>query len=55
MEDGRKVSVTFVDLMGRTLVSESFDPETENSTEMQRKGWQSIMDNFKKHAEEHKA
>lgn len=55
MDDGRTVSVTFVDLMGRTLVSETFDPESENSPEMQKQGWQSIMDNFKKHAESHKA
>jgi len=53
MGDGRKVSVTFVDLMGKTLVSETFDPETENSAEMQRQGWQAILDNFKKHAESH--
>jgi len=55
MEDGRKVSVTFVDLMGRTLVSEAFDPESENSRDMQKDGWQAILDNFKKHAESHKA
>lgn len=55
MEDGRTVSVTFADLMGRTLVSETFDAETENPAEMQRQGWQAILDNFKKHVESHRS
>jgi len=54
MGDGRKVSVTFADLMGRTLVSETFDAETQNSAERQKQGWQAILDNFKKHAEAHR-
>ncbi len=53
MGDGRKVSVTFVPLGNKTLVNETFDAESENSVEMQRRGWQSILDNFKKHAESH--
>ena len=32
-------------------VTETFDPEDENSEEMQRAGWQSILDNFKKYVE----
>ncbi|MFN5910641.1 MAG: activator of HSP90 ATPase, partial [Bacteroidota bacterium] len=28
-----------------------FDPETENSIELQRNGWQAILDNFKKYTE----
>lgn len=53
MEDGRTVSVTFVDLMGKTLVSETFDAEGQNPVEMQRQGWQAILDNFKDHVEAH--
>jgi hypothetical protein len=34
-----------------TKVVETFDPEQENPAEMQREGWQSILDNFKKHVE----
>lgn len=51
MDDGRKVRVTFVPLSDYTLLTESFDPESENSREMQEAGWQSILDNFKKYAE----
>lgn len=32
-------------------VTEIFDPENENPTEMQRAGWQAILDNFKKYTE----
>jgi len=52
MGDGRRVSVTFKETPEGILVTESFDPETENSEEMQRAGWQAIMDNFKKIAEQ---
>jgi hypothetical protein len=34
-------------------VTESFDAETENPVEMQRSGWQAILDRFKAHAEAH--
>ncbi len=52
-EDGRKVSVTFEDYSGNTSVVETFDPEQENPLEMQRQGWQAILQNFKKYAESH--
>jgi hypothetical protein len=32
-------------------VTELFDPETENSEELQKNGWQSILNNFKKAVE----
>ncbi|MCE9586107.1 SRPBCC family protein [Candidatus Uhrbacteria bacterium] len=51
MDDGRKVTVTFEPVDGGTHIVESFDPETENSEEMQRGGWQSILNNFKAYAE----
>lgn len=47
----RKVRVTFVPLGFATLVREEFEPENENSLELQKNGWQSILDNFKKYAE----
>ncbi len=53
MDDGRNVSVTFEEHDGQTHITESFDAESENSPEMQRQGWQSILDNFKKHVESH--
>jgi uncharacterized protein YndB with AHSA1/START domain len=51
MGDGRKVHVTFSGHDGHTHVTEIFDAETENSAEMQKAGWQSILENFKKYAE----
>lgn len=49
--DGRKVTVEFKDKKGKTEVIETFDPENENPLEMQRGGWQAILDNFKKYVE----
>ena len=51
MSDGRKVSISFAARDGDTFISETFDPENENSVEMQRQGWQAILDNFKWYAE----
>lgn len=51
MSDGRKVSVKFLPLPGGVKIIETFDPEQENSEEMQKAGWQSILNNFKKYAE----
>jgi uncharacterized protein YndB with AHSA1/START domain len=49
--DGRKVKVQFAQTSEGVRVIESFDPETENPEEMQRNGWQAILNNFKKHVE----
>ncbi len=49
--DGRKVRVEFREVDGKTTVTETFDAETENPVEMQKSGWQAILDNYKKHAE----
>ena len=49
--DGRKVVVTFAEENGMTRVAETFETERENPAEMQRAGWQAILDNFKAHAE----
>ncbi len=51
MGDGRKVVVKFTEHDGHTHIEEIFDAEKENSLYMQKSGWQSIMDNFKKYAE----
>ncbi len=51
LDDGRKVKVTFIDNGADTQVVESFEPEKNNPTEMQQMGWQSILNNFKKYAE----
>ena len=51
MDDGRNVSITFEEQAGHTHVTETFDAESVNSPEMQRQGWQAILDNFRKYAE----
>ncbi len=51
MDDGRQVSVEFSEQPGRVLVRETFDAETQNAPEMQRQGWQAILDNFARHVE----
>lgn len=51
MEDGRRVSVTFAPEADGVRVTETFDPENESPAEMQREGWQAILENFRKHAE----
>ena len=51
MPDGRHVKVTFNQVGDKTEVKVSFDAESENSLEMQRGGWQAILDNFKKYTE----
>ncbi len=50
-EDGRKVQITFTSNGSETFVSETFEAESVNSLEMQKGGWQAILDNFKKYAE----
>lgn len=51
MGDGRKVSITFAAAGNTTTVTETFDAEETNPVEMQRGGWQAIMDSFKKYTE----
>jgi uncharacterized protein YndB with AHSA1/START domain len=51
MGDGRKVKVTFTPSGHGTKVTETFEAEDTHSLEMQRAGWQAIMDNFKNHVE----
>ena len=52
LSDERKVMVEFVVDGSTCKVIEEFEAETENSEELQRAGWQAILDNFKKYVEE---
>jgi uncharacterized protein YndB with AHSA1/START domain len=52
--DGRQVKITFVSQGNDTKVIEAFDAENTNPIEMQKAGWQAILDNFKKYAENSK-
>ncbi len=49
--DGRKVKVIFTSQGNSTKVVETFEAENTHSIEMQRDGWQAILNNFKKYAE----
>lgn len=51
MGDGRKATVNFFPDKDQTQIQLSFDPESQNSVEMQKMGWQAILDNFKDYAE----
>jgi len=53
MGDGRKVSVRFDSKGSETHITETFEAEGTNPIEMQRGGWQAILDNFKKYTETH--
>lgn len=50
--DGRKVKITFIARDNKTDIIEIFEAENTNSIELQEKGWQGILDNFKKYAEQ---
>ncbi|HMR18455.1 MAG TPA: SRPBCC family protein [Sphingobacterium sp.] len=49
MADGRKVISTFSESDGKATITTVFDAENENPIEMQRDGWQAILDNLKKY------
>lgn len=49
----RAVTVSFNDANGKTQVVVTFDAENENPIEMQRGGWQAILNNFKQYTESH--
>ena len=51
LTDGRQVITAFENQNGKTKVTTTFDAETQNSIELQRNGWQAILDNFKKYVE----
>ncbi|WP_324325242.1 SRPBCC family protein [Flavobacterium sp.] len=51
MGDGRKVTVKFDMMDGAVIVTENFEPEQQNPLDMQRGGWQAILENFKKYLE----
>jgi uncharacterized protein YndB with AHSA1/START domain len=51
LADGRKVRIIFFPDGERTKVVETFDAEETNSPELQKAGWQAILNNFKKYTE----
>lgn len=51
LDDNREVAVESQEIPEGTLIRETFDAETENDPDMQRQGWQAILDNFVRHVE----
>lgn len=51
----RTAEVTFAQQPDGVVVTVRFDPETTHPIEMQRAGWQAILDNFKRHVEASRA
>tara|TARA_R110002124_G_scaffold45481_4_gene137556 strand:- start:815 stop:1216 length:402 start_codon:yes stop_codon:yes gene_type:complete len=47
----RALLVEFSQVEGGVSVRETFDAEEENAVEMQKAGWQAILENFKRHTE----
>jgi uncharacterized protein YndB with AHSA1/START domain len=52
MGDGRKVVIDYTEEGDQTRIVETFDAEDQHPVDFQRAGWQAILDNFKKYAEE---
>jgi uncharacterized protein YndB with AHSA1/START domain len=52
LADGREVEIVFNGKGQTTEVTEIFDAENENPIELQQGGWQAILNNFKKYAEQ---
>lgn len=50
LSDGREVTVEFIEGVDGVLVRTAFEPEDANPLDMQRAGWQAILDNFGRHA-----
>jgi len=50
--DGRTAKIIFSTSGSAIKVTETFEAEGTNPIEMQRDGWQAILDNFKKYTEE---
>jgi uncharacterized protein YndB with AHSA1/START domain len=51
MDDGRKVKVAFASEGNTTTITETFEAESVNAPELQKTGWQAILDNFREYAE----
>lgn len=51
LADGRTVAVDFIAIGDQVEIVETFEAENQNPIELQQQGWQSILNNFKKHVE----
>ncbi len=51
LEDGRELNIQFESEGNTTKIIETFEPEEVNSIELQKQGWQAILNNFKLYVE----
>lgn len=51
LDDGRSVSIEFHEVSDGVVVRETFEAEGTHPPEMQRAGWQAILDNFTRYVE----
>lgn len=49
--DDRKVDITFSPTENGIQITETFEAENQNPLEMQKMGWQAILNNFKNYTE----
>lgn len=52
IDDNREVSIEFNQVGEETRITETFEAEDLHPVEMQRDGWQAILNNYKKHTEQ---
>lgn len=53
LDDGRQIIISFKKLDHGTKVTETFEADDQKSIDVQRQGWQAILDNFKNYASVH--
>jgi len=53
LDDERKAIIDFEEKDDKVTITETFDTEDQNPIDMQKQGWQAILDNFKKYTEAH--
>jgi uncharacterized protein YndB with AHSA1/START domain len=51
MDDARAVTIEFAQVEDHVRITETFDAETLHDAELQRQGWQSILDSFARYVE----
>jgi len=54
LEDNRSITIEFDQIDDGVKVIETFEAENENDAEMQREGWQAILNNFAEYAAKQK-
>lgn len=52
MDDGRKAEIFFTPLGNQTRMVITFEAEEVNSLDLQKGGWQAILNSFRKYAEQ---